>query len=163
MRQDGRMRLAALLALLGVLVVGCGGDDAASCIELREPVDPLSDQHVLESGFAQYRTNPPTSGPHVAGPTPSGSLPNPLDPALQVRILEGGGVVIQYDDTLSEDEILDLRNRGRRDIVVAPAFGDMPGRIVVTAWTWKLTCSGIVDERIQTFIDTRPEDAPGWE
>ena len=71
--------------------------------------------------------------------------------------------MIQYDDTLSEEEVLDLRNRGRRDIVVAPAFGDLPDHIVVTAWTWKLTCSAIDDERIQTFIETRPLDAPGWE
>ena len=84
------MRLAATVALFGVLVVGCGADDGAACIELREPLDPLSGQHILEAGTSEFQTNPPTSGPHVTAPTPSGSVPNPLDPALQVRILEGG-------------------------------------------------------------------------
>jgi hypothetical protein len=152
---------AALALVLVALLAGCSGDGTAACVELREPQDPASGLHVLEAGVAEYRTDPPTSGPHIAGPTPSGPLTGPLDPAIQVRLLEAGGVMIQYDDSLSPAEIAALEAFGDDLVVIAPAATDLAEPVVVTAWTWKLSCGSVSDDAIRDFIAQRPADAPG--
>ena len=82
------MRLVAWACALSLLVVGCGGDDAAeTCVELREPEDQASGRHVLSEGTVEYQTEPPTSGPHIAGPTPTGVLDASVPPEIQVRLL----------------------------------------------------------------------------
>ncbi|MEM9466137.1 MAG: DUF3105 domain-containing protein [Actinomycetota bacterium] len=155
------MRLPAVLLLLGALVTACGESGAAACVELREPQDPASGQHVLEAGVAVYRTDPPTSGPHIAGPTPSGPLAQPLDPAIQVRLLEAGGVMIQYDASLSPAEIAALEAFGDDLIVIAPTVTELSEPVVATAWTWKLSCGSVDDDALRRFIRDRPADAPG--
>ena len=155
------MRLPALLLIFGAFLTACSDGAAAACVELREPQDPASGQHVLQAGVAEYLTDPPTSGPHVAGPTPSGPLSDPLDPAIQVRLLEGGGVMIQYDDTLSPAEVAALEAFGDELVVIAPAGSELLDPVIVTAWTWKLSCPGVDDDAIREFIQSRPADAPG--
>ena len=69
------MRLVTWAYALSLLVVGCGGNDAAAtCVELREPEDQASGRHILGGGTVEYQTDPPTSGPRIAGPTPAGVL-----------------------------------------------------------------------------------------
>ena len=100
------MRLVAWACALSLLVVGCGGDDAAEdLVELREPEDQASGRHVLGEGTVEYQTEPPTSGPHIAGPTPTGVLDASVPPEIQVRVLESGGVMVQYDDAVVGAEL----------------------------------------------------------
>ena len=107
------MRLVAWACALSLLVVGCGGNDAAAtCVELREPEDQASDRHVLGEGTVEYQTSPPTSGPHIAGPTPEGVLDAGVPPEIQVRVLESGGVMMQYDDAVVGVELEQLRSIG---------------------------------------------------
>ncbi|MEO0492883.1 MAG: DUF3105 domain-containing protein [Actinomycetota bacterium] len=156
------MRLAAWCCALSLFVVACGGDDAASaCVELREPEDQASGRHVLSEGAVEYQTDPPTSGPHIAGPTPEGVLDVSIAPEIQVRLLEAGGVMVQYDATVEPAELEPLTTLASAALVIAPAAGDLPDRIVATAWTWKLSC-GVVDvDRVRSFATERSPDAPG--
>ena len=85
-------------------------------------------------------------------------MARPVDPAIQVRLLEAGGVMIQYDDTIDPALLAPL---GDELVVVAPTFGDLPAPVVVTAWTWKLSCSEVDTAAIRDFIERRPADAPG--
>lgn len=145
--------LAALL-----MVAACGdAGDAGSCVELREPEDPASDQHVLTEGAFEYLTDPPTSGPHVAGPTPSGALQQPVARAIQVRLLEAGGVLVQHDGSIAAAALAELADE---TTVVAPAES-LPAPVVATAWTWKLSCEDVDVERIAQFASERRGDAPG--
>lgn len=156
------MRLVAWACALSLLVVGCGGNDAAAtCVELREPEDQASGQHVLGEGTVEYQTSPPTSGPHIAGPTPEGVLDAGVPPEIQVRVLESGGVMVQYDDTVVGAELEQLRSIGSPSILVAPAASPLPARIVATAWTWKLSCSAVDLRTLEAFAAERPADAPG--
>ena len=156
------MRLVAWACALSLLVVGCGGDDAAeTCVELREPEDQASGRHVLSEGTVEYQTEPPTSGPHIAGPTPTGVLDASVPPEIQVRLLESGGVMVQYDDAVVGAELEQLRSIGTPSIVVAPAASQLPARIVATAWTWKLSCSAVDLRTLEAFAAERPVDAPG--
>ncbi|MEM8707961.1 MAG: DUF3105 domain-containing protein [Actinomycetota bacterium] len=155
------MRLLSWCCALSLLLVACGGDEAVGCIELREPEDQASGLHVLSEGAVEYQTDPPTSGPHIAGPTPEGALDVPVLPEIQVRLLESGGAMVQYDESVTADELAALAAIASPTIVVAPAAGDLPDRIVATAWTWKLSC-GVVDaDRVVTFAAERGVDAPG--
>ncbi|MEM9200615.1 MAG: DUF3105 domain-containing protein [Actinomycetota bacterium] len=155
------MRLAPLLVLLAAVLTACADGAAAACVELREPQDPASGLHVLSPGEATYLTDPPTSGPHIAGPTPSGPLDAPLDPAIQVRLLEAGGVMIQYDDRLDDASLDALRGFGDERVVIAPTVAALTQPIVVTAWTWKLSCTSLDEAALRRFIESRPDAAPG--
>lgn len=155
------MRLFWFVCAASLFVVACGADEAASCIELREPEDQASGQHVLAQGAVEYLTSPPTSGPHIAGPTPEGALSTPVAEEIQVRLLEAGGVMVQYDDSVDAVDVDALAAISSSVIVVAPTVGELPDRIVATAWTWKLTCSTLDVERIEAFAAERGPDAPG--
>ena len=156
------MRLVAWASALSLLVVACGGDDAAAtCVELREPEDQASGRHVLSEGTVEYQTEPPTSGPHIAGPTPAGVLDASVPREIQVRLLESGGVMVQYDSSVAGAELEQLRSVGSPTIVVAPAASELPARIVATAWTWKLSCSTVDLRTLEDFAAQRPADAPG--
>ena len=157
------MRTCAVAAALLLLIASCGDDAAAdSCVELREPADPQSLLHVIDPVGVEYESHPPTSGPHLAAPIATGLIDFPLDPALQVRILEAGNSVIQYED-LTLDEAEAVRDLANVEIVVAPGV-DLPANVVATAWTWKLLCNGTSQAEISAikqFAGRRGDDAPG--
>lgn len=156
----GPVKRSPWIVTLVLAIAACGnGGDEGGCIEVREPEDPASRQHVVADETADYQTNPPTSGPHVAGPTPSGVLAEPVAAAIQVRLLEVGGLMIQYRADVDPEPLGRLAGA---DVVVAPGT-DLPDPVVVTAWTWKLSCDTIDLAEIERFAAERPRDAPGFD
>jgi len=154
--------LAALLVSVALSATACADDGTTgSCAEIREPEDPRSIQHVIDAESVVFQTDPPTSGPHLSGPPLQGLFGQPIAPAAQVRTLESGGIVVQYESegaleamrTLLDDE-------GDAPIAVAPNT-DLPAAVVATAWTWKLTCDSPNIARIREFAASRTVDAPG--
>lgn len=147
--------MRALVGLATVLSVfaACGDDNAsASCAQpVREELDPGSLTHVIDPDDAKFRTNPPTSGPHVSGATPTGVLDEPIPGAVQVAILEGGGVLVQHRD-LSPADVDTVEALADDDVVVAPN-PDLPAPVVATAWTYKLTCEAVDVDALRSFID----------
>lgn len=156
------MRIIGAFALLGMVVAGCGDDGTAGCVEVREPEDPQSIQHTLDPGSVTYLTDPPTSGPHLSGPAPSGVLTEPLIPAAQVNVLEDGGIMVQYTDAIAGSDVAPLLDRTDAPVTIAPA-DDLPANVVATAWTWKLTCENVDLEALVDFAESRGVDAPGTE
>lgn len=154
------MRFIGAFALLALVVTGCGGDDSAGCLEVREPEDPQSIQHTLDPDSVTYLTDPPTSGPHLSGPAPSGLLASPLIPAAQVNVLEGGGILVQYTAPVTEADVAALLSATDAPLTIAPSTG-LPATVVATAWTWKLTCDSVDIEALTTFAESRGVDAPG--
>lgn len=156
------MRFAWLGVVIALTLSACGTDGSAgSCVELREPQDPQSGLHVIDPEGLTYTTDPPTSGPHAGGPAASGVFDEPLLAAVQIRVLESGGAMVQYDDTVSPAAIEELKGLVSGPVVLAPTDSDLPSPIVATAWTWKLTCDAVDLDRIETFIAERRQDAPG--
>jgi hypothetical protein len=150
------------LTLSAVILSACSTDGSSgSCVELREPQDPQSGLHVIDPEGLTYTTDPPTSGPHAGGPAASGVFDEPLLAAVQVRVLESGGAMIQYDDTVSPTAIDELTSLVSGAVALAPTDSNLPSPIVATAWTWKLTCDVVDLDRIEAFIIDRPQDAPG--
>ena len=110
---------------------------------------------MLSSNGVAYRTNPPTSGPHLSSPAPTGALDVELDPAVQGTILERTDVVVQYrgagaggPDTNGVEA---LRAMAGEHVVIAPNAA-LPDPVVATAWGYKITCSGPDLDAIRRFI-----------
>ena len=152
-------RLIRAIPFVLLVVSSCAQESASSCTEVRESADPSSGLHVVDVESVSYETLPPTSGPHVAVAPPSGVLDEPIPEPIQVTILEAGLALIQWQD-LSGVDVVELEELAGSDVVVAPG-SDLPSPVVVTAWTWKLTCSEIDVSAIGAFTSTRPRGAPG--
>jgi hypothetical protein len=100
-----------------------------------------------------YKSNPPTSGTHNPISYPAGIFSEPADPTKLVHSLEHGYVVIYYNG-LSDDQVRQLENIQRSDgfkVIVAP-YPNMPYRVALTAWSNMLTCDGVNEQAIRSFI-----------
>jgi len=164
------VRTAAVIGVTLTLVSGvsaCGGQEQACGPITREALDPDYLVHVLEDGPGlEYRSEPPTSGPHQPSPPVQGAIDRELSRPVQVGILEGGSVLIQFrPDDLDADAEAALAALAGDQVVVAPA-PDLPSPIVATAWVFKRACDEPDVELLQDFIDERvghgPDD-PGGE
>lgn len=114
-------------------------------LEATETFEGLNPVH-LEPGapLPEYNSDPPTSGPHNPDPAPCGIYTEPVSDQAYLHSMEHGAVVVQYDESLTPDEIANLeqivRSNGR-EIILAPR-PDNPDRISLSAWTKLL----LVDE-----------------
>lgn len=141
---------ALIVAICGFGAAACGGGSNAGCSNpIREPLDPESGTHVLDSSTVKYKTDPPTSGPHPFRAPPSGLLTRTLTPGEQVALLEAMNVIVQYRDDALRPQLEKLAVQG--DVTVAPNPG-LSKPIVLTAWTYKLNCETIDMTAIQNFI-----------
>jgi len=106
-----------------------------------------------------YKTSPPTSGPHVEPPFQQADgayseMPNEID---IVHSLEHGRLEIQYSPSLSEAD--QLRLKGLYDRLYAGALifpnPKMPYEVAATTWTNMIGCEtyrgAITDDAIRAF------------
>ncbi|MBW3548461.1 MAG: EamA family transporter [Actinobacteria bacterium] len=157
----GAWALAGVVALAGLLA-GCGLDrsrESAGCGPVvEEDLDPGSQLHLLPGApEPEYLSDPPTSGPHLAGPAPRGVLTSPLGRPVQVQVLEQGGVVVQHRD-LDETAVEALHGLAGDHVVVAPG-PSLPSPVVATAWGRKLTCEDADVEALRRFVDASLEES----
>jgi Protein of unknown function (DUF3105) len=91
-----------------------------------------------------YKTNPPTSGPHVEPPyqQADGAYREEPEPIDFVHSLEHGRMEIQYSPKLPEGEQLELK--GLYDTMYGAALlfpnTEMPYAVAATTWTNMLVC-----------------------
>jgi hypothetical protein len=157
-----RLVVAGLLAV-GSLV-GCGGGDGSDggCGPVRrEPLDSRS-VHVLPGAEEpEYRTDPPTSGPHLPSPSTSEVRDDPIAAPVQVGLLEEGDVLIQHVGLSSAErsEVEDLAGDG---VIVAPATSLPEGAsVVATAWVTKQVCETVDLASLRTFATDHVDQGPG--
>jgi len=132
-----------------ITLTGCGGGSEDCSVPVREELDPSHLLHITDASIAVYKSDPPTSGAHLATSAPAGIVRAALLPAIQVTILERGDVLVQYRDPA---DLPALEGVVSNRVVVAPQ-PSLPARAVVTAWTYKLTCKAIDIEAITSFAD----------
>lgn len=165
--QDAGVRRPLLLAVALLLAGGpaaCGdGDSASSACEpvRREPLDRRA-VHVLPGAEeTEYLTDPPTSGPHLATPSTSDVRDTPLDPAVQVGLLEEGRILFQHTG-LSDRDRAALEELAGDGVVVAPAEALPEGAAVIaTAWVTKQVCSAVDVAVLQRFAEDNRDRGPG--
>jgi hypothetical protein len=148
--------LVLVVALAVAVTSACGGGGDSACAdEVRERLDPNSAQHLLPGAAPPaYTTDPPTSGAHQLGNWPTGVLDEPIDAPVQVALLEGGEVLLQYRPralgAAARDDLERLANR-LPNVTVAPN-GDLPAPVVATAWTYKQTCGAVDVDALRGFV-----------
>ena len=152
------LRLVGFVVLVATAVAlpGCGGggkSESGCAAPVRERLDPNSAQHLVgDAEPPPYLSHPPTSGAHKVGRWPAGTLTKPIDEPVQVAMLEGGAVLLQYRD-LSPADRKRLETLSGGHVSVAPN-AHLPDRVVATAWTWKQTCGDVDVPALRTFIAT---------
>jgi hypothetical protein len=192
---DRRRALLLIAAAVGALVlIGVttgavlllsGGDDeqratnGGSGVCTEKSFRALSRDHVNNlNAKPKYNSFPPTSGPHHPQWVIWGFYDDPVLQVQAVHNLEHGGIVIQYGDKVSDEDIGALREFWQDDpngVVVAPLprLGD---KVAATAWERAgqnergngrghlLTCTGFDEGELSDFRDENrfkgPEDVP---
>jgi drug/metabolite transporter (DMT)-like permease len=155
--------LAAVALVLPLAAACSGGEASGPCDDaVRERLDPTYAVHLVAGADEpDYLSEPPTSGPHLTTEPPSGAQDEPISNPLQLTALEVGRAIVQYrPDDLSSADVEQLEDLATDIVVVAPN-PDLPEPIVLTAWTWKQTCSTVDGPAIETFAEEHTGDAPG--
>lgn len=155
-----------MLAVVAVLAIGLGSVFAYQRITYVEPgesVDDLGGGHVNEgTTVTDYNTDPPTSGQHYPSTAGWGIRDQPVPNEYQVHNLEHGGIVIQYNSSVTAEEISELEDIVSQcdvKLLLAPR-PDMEQRISVTAWTYYQNFDEVDRDAIQDFIDAHVDEGP---
>lgn len=149
------------MALAGLAACGSEGAGAGCGPIVRETLDPAYVVHVLGTETdVEYRSDPPTSGPHLPAPSVEGALEAPLPRPVQVGLLEQGDVLVQYDPAeVSGEDLADLEGLVADGVVLAPGE-DLPAPVVATAWTAKRQCDAVDLDALREFVDERAGKGP---
>ncbi|HYI16743.1 MAG TPA: DUF3105 domain-containing protein, partial [Thermomicrobiales bacterium] len=153
-RRQKRIR-TIVLAVVAVLAIGLGSVFAYQRITYVEPGETAEDQggtHVAVGTIVDtYNTDPPTSGDHYASTATWGIHTEPVQNEYQVHNLEHGGIVIQYNSSVTAEEISQLEGIASQcdvKLILAPR-PDMQQRITLTAWTHYLNLDAVDRDQIQ--------------
>jgi hypothetical protein len=158
---NGEERRLVSQAPAALSAAGCSG------VTTVQPFNPegLDQAHIGVAGgpetmppLSDYRTQPPTSGPHNQVPLSAGQYPDPPPIDQVIHSLEHGAVVIWYDPSaLSSTELPDLQAFFNKDgergkVIIAPyaypdqgAAGTLPQgkQMVLVAWHRMQTCDKV--------------------
>jgi len=198
----GVLAAAAVAAVIVAVVVGTGGSDSsaeqtasAPNASAKVPAQTTSDYlkaakaagctlsnpayegagHIDKTFTAKdYKTNPPTSGPHTPtwyqdGVYDPGNAPNL---GMQVHTLEHGRIDVQYKpgtpaETIAQLETFMKENEDGYHMLLFQNSTNMPFAVAATAWDQQLGCKTMnpkVFDALRTFreahIDKGPEVVP---
>jgi len=90
-----------------------------------------------------YRSNPPTSGPHLPVPAPEGAYAKAPPSEALVHSLEHGRVILQFAPDVPEDvrtELKRIYERDRYHVLLTPNQTGMPFEVAATAWGRYIGC-----------------------
>ncbi len=144
----------------------------AGC-DLQLDLEDEGNQHIKPSDpVPKYKTNPATSGDHIAPPLQQadGAYSETPNPEYAVHSLEHGRIAIQYSPDLPESDQLALKgvfDESPDGMLLFPN-PDMPYDVAATAWTQLLGCDSFEGDAtldaIRDFRDTYrgrgPENVP---
>jgi Protein of unknown function (DUF3105) len=182
----------AVAAGVGVAVSNGGGgggdgdvDDAqlrtaaraAGCVYRAFPSEGR--EHVTEERTeADYKTNPPTSGPHNPTPAPDGLYAPGNEPRIAnwVHTLEHGRVLFQYRPGTDQQTVTQLENLFNEDVegsgdayhsVLMRNNSKMPFQVAAVSWQHYMGCREFTPQAINALrkfrqgrIDKAPEIVP---
>ncbi len=123
-----------------------------------EAVETMGNEHIasVDAEHEPYNSNPPTSGPHTGELAPWGVNTDPVPDERQIHNLEDGGVIIQYGDGISQDQVRQLASISGdyERIVLAPRPSLPENEIALTAWGRIMRLDTVDENRIRDFINT---------
>jgi hypothetical protein len=185
------LALAAVGAIIALLVTTGGGDGTegradsgrvsalareAGC-EFRQ-LDSEGRDHVEEDvDPADYKSNPPASGPHNPVPAQDGFYQPGNEPNLGnwIHSLEHGRILFQYRPGTPPEQVRQLRELAEEEVngtagyhtLVFQNNTDMPRRFAAVGWTRYIACDELNEQTLQamrvfreTYTDQAPELVP---
>lgn len=117
--------------------------------------------HVPTETKVEYKTNPPTSGGHLAEAENWGVYSKEIDDKAAVHGLEHGGIWISYKEIDDESRKI-LEQVGKRNplsVIVSPRMAN-DDKIAVVAWGRMMKLEAVDQTLIQKFIDSYKNQAP---
>lgn len=117
--------------------------------------------HVPAGTSIDYKTNPPTSGSHLAQAKEWGIFTDEIDDMAAIHSLEHGGVWISYKD-ISEEEKATLNEIGKQNsqsTLVSPRLRN-ENKIIIASWGRMMKLETVDKALIQKYIDTYKNQAP---
>jgi len=117
--------------------------------------------HVQSGTSVEYKTNPPTSGDHLAQAENWGVYDEEIDDKAGVHSMEHGGIWISYKD-ISEKDITVLKEIGKQNsqsTVISPRSRN-DNKVVVTSWGKMMKLEVVDNVLIQKYIDTYKNQSP---
>jgi hypothetical protein len=139
----------AVVAVAAAFMLGGGSDDstaevtaaleAVGCtVQTQKAVTDHAHSVTSPDGTSkEWKTSPPTSGPHYEIPAIWGAYVDPLGKAQAIHNLEHGGIWIQYGDKVPASTVAELRafyddHPNGTLLAPLPTLGD---KIAMGAWT----------------------------
>lgn len=123
-----------------------------------EAVETQGNEHIasVDAEHEPYNSDPPTSGPHTEELAPWGVSTEPIPDERQIHNLEDGGVVIQYGDGVSREQVRELAaiSGDYERVVLAPRPGLPENEIALTAWGRIMRLDTVDENRVRDFINT---------
>jgi hypothetical protein len=118
----------------------------------------------------QYKTNPPTSGPHNPVPAEDGIYDEPPATTRLVHSLEHGRIIFQFAPGAPaklRGQLKALANEDRRHVILTPNATGMPFVAAATAWRHYIGCRGLSNAMFDAlrdfkiaYRDQAPEQVP---
>ncbi|MDZ7587303.1 MAG: DUF3105 domain-containing protein [Patescibacteria group bacterium] len=117
--------------------------------------------HVPSGTKVDYKTNPPTSGEHLAEAENWGVYSKEIDDKAAVHGLEHGGIWISYKD-LDEESRKILEQVGKNNplsVIVSPRMAN-DDKIAIVSWGKMMRLQTADTALIQQYIETYKNQAP---
>jgi hypothetical protein len=167
--------IAAAVIVIALLVVASGALNApapqvaqaangsATCSAVQTFAEQSRDHISPGQPHPPYNSNPPTSGWHWANPQDWGIYTAQQFQEQLVHNLEHGGIVIQYNGLSAADvqRLTDFVKRDAYHLILAP-YPALPSseKVAATAWTHLLTCDGVNEAALQSFVNAFRDKGP---
>ena len=129
-------------------------------------VDPANEGSTHVTTDVSYKANPPTSGNHDPIPTGDGAYTEPPRLENSVHTLEHGRIEIQFQATLPQariDQLKALFDEDSYHVLLFPNATRMRPQVAVTAWDHALHCGKMNDQAfdaIRAFKDKYRDQGP---
>ncbi len=175
----GSITVLTLGILIGVVWLSTK-KDAREQIKLSTPlvgeviVDPRIN-HVADGTIVDYKSNPPTTGPHYNRTSVAGMYDTPVPDGNLIHSMEHGAVILWYKSSLSKEQVDQLKQIynsvkvSKKIMVPRENFGDTSDTlsdtlVALTSWERLLKLQTIDAVKIKEFMeineDRGPEKAP---
>ncbi|WP_338749056.1 DUF3105 domain-containing protein [Janibacter alittae] len=144
--------IVAIVAMVGYAIVSEADErEAAGNLEAVKEYEYQGGNHV--QGEIDYAESPPVGGEHNPIWLNCGVYDEPVPSQHAVHSLEHGAVWVTYDPDLPASEVETLEaTLPDTYTLLSPYEGEMPSKIVASAWGHQLALDSADDPRLKGFI-----------
>ena len=172
-RRRGLRPVVALVAVVALVLVACGGDEASDApTSTRAGAGEVQAFHDLSQTHTEdpvdYPQTPPVGGDHAPVWQNCGFYNDPVPSESAVHSLEHGAVWITYRPGLDRASVEALAaTAGLRSYVLVSPWdgGDLPAPVVLSAWGAQLPLEDLdgpaLDDFLSTYLEAATSPEPG--